>query len=407
MTFTATDAVDSALTSAEAISIDVQPAGSGGSGAYQPDADGQFVMEAEHYDLNVSQGSRDWVDDFTSGYVGDGAMQSVPNSFHKVTSDIATNSPRMDYQVELAAAATMNVWVRGLGLSGSRDSIWIGVDGNDAAAQNLSLTRGSYGWKSAGQVSLSAGVHTINVWMREDGSIVDRILLTPLSTTPSGDGPTESTRGGGGGGPPVNDPPVLSPVGDRPATEDQLLSFMVSASDADLPIMSADLSLLPGTPSFIDNNDGTGTFSWMPAVGDAPGPYSVTFTATDAVDSALTSTETISIDVDAAPSGGGGGSGAYQPDGSGQFVMEAEHYDLNVSLGGRDWVDDFTSGYVGDSAMQSVPNSFHKVTTGIAANSPRMDYQVELAAPATLNVWIHGLGLSGSRDSVWVGVDGK
>ncbi len=35
--------------------------------------------------------------------------------------------------------------------------------------------------------------------MREDGTIVDRLLLTPdTSFTPSGDGPIESSQGGGG-----------------------------------------------------------------------------------------------------------------------------------------------------------------------------------------------------------------
>ena len=406
LTFTATDAVDSALTSSEIISIDVQEAGSG-SGAYQPDANGQVVMEAEHFDLNTGASGRDWVADFEPGYVGDSAMQSVPDSFTKVNSNLNADSPRLDYKVELASGATLNVWIRGLGLSGSRDSVWIGANGNDGAAVNVSLNRGSYGWTSVGQITLGAGVQTINAWMREDGSIIDRVLLTPLSTTPSGDGPPESTRGGGGGGPPPNNPPVLAPVGNRSATENQTLSFDVSASDADIPIMSADLSQLPGLPSFVDNDDGTGTFSWSPPEGAAPGPYSATFTATDALDNSLTSSETISIDVQAAPPGGGGGSGAYQPDGSGQFTMEAENFDTNTSAGARDWVADFEPGYVGTSAMQSVPNSFHKVTSNLNANSPRLDYQVELAGPAALNVWVRGLGLSGSRDSVWVGINGN
>jgi len=44
-------------------------------------------------------------------------------------------------------------------------------------------------------------VHTINVWMREDGSIVDRLLLTPDSSLiPTGDGPPESDREGGSSG---------------------------------------------------------------------------------------------------------------------------------------------------------------------------------------------------------------
>ena len=407
VTFTATDSIDSALSSAEIISIDVQDAGGGGgSGAYQPDGNGQFVIEAEHFDANSGAGARDWVEDYEPGYVGDSAMQSVPNSFYRVETDLNANSPRMDYQVELAAPATLNLWVRGLGLSGSRDSIWVGVDGDDTSVERVSLHRDTYGWRSGGQLTVPAGVHAITVWMREDGGIVDRVLLTPLSTTPTGDGPPESTRGGGGGGPPPNNPPVLAPVGNRSATEDQLLSFDVSATDATTPILSADLGQLPGTPGFVDNNDGTGTFSWTPSAGDAPGPYSVTFTATDSIDSGLTSAEIISIDVQAAPPGGGGGSGAYQPDGSGRFVMEAEHFDANTGAGARDWVVDYEPGYVGDSAMQSVPNSWHRVETDLNANSPRMDYQVELTAPATLNLWVRGLGLSGSRDSIWVGVDG-
>jgi len=40
----------------------------------------------------------------------------------------------------------------------------------------------------------SAGVNEINLWMREDGSRVDRILLTQSSSTPIGAGPAESTR---------------------------------------------------------------------------------------------------------------------------------------------------------------------------------------------------------------------
>jgi lysophospholipase L1-like esterase len=508
VTFTAVDAVNSALTSAETISIAVQAADSGGgTGAYQPDAAGQVVIEAENFDLNVSQGGRDWIPDFTAGYVGDSAMLSDPNSWLSVSSNIATNSPRMDYQVEYAAPASLNVWVRGLGPSGSADSIWVGLDGDDSNVLRINPTRGTWGWETAAaQLSVPAGVHTINIWMREDGTIVDRLLLTPISTVPSGNGPTESSREGGapannvpvaandafivaedsvsnalavladnGAGPdydpdgdPINvvsvtspgsaggsivvngasngvlytpasnfagtetfsytigdgrgglatalasvtvnntnnDVPLLAPIGNRTATENQATSFVVTASDVDgppVPTLTANLDQLSGSPVFIDNGDGSGSFSWTPTSGDSPGPYAVTFTAIDAVNSALTASETISIDVQAA---GGGGTGAWQPDGNGQFVIEAEHFDLNVSQGGRNWVEDFTPGYVGDSAMLSDPNSWLSVSSNIATSSPRMDYEIELATAADLNVWIRGLGPSGSADSIWVGVDG-
>lgn len=509
VTFTAVDAVNSALTSSETVSITVQSMGGGsGSGAYQPDGSGQVVIEAENFDMNVSQGGRNWIEDFTPGFVGDSAMLSDPNSWLSVSSNIATTSPRMDYAVEFAVTTSVNVWVRGLGPSGSADSIWVGIDGIDSNVLRINPTRGAWGWEtSTGQLVVPAGVHTINIWMREDGTIVDRLLLTPLQTIPTGNGPDESPRDGGapgnsmpiaaddmftvdedstantlavladnGAGPdfdpdgdPINvssvtspgsaggsvavsaaadgltytpaadfsgteefsytigdgrggsatasvsvtvnntnnDPPVLAPIGNRTATEGQVLSFTVSASDVDglpVPTLSANLSQLVGSANFADNGNGTGSFSWTPASGAAPGPYSVTFTAIDAANSAITSAETISIAVQEA--GGGGGSGAYQPDGSGQVVMEAEHFDLNVSQGGRNWIEDFTPGYVGDSAMLSDPNSWLSVSNNIATTSPRMDYEVEFSSATNLNVWIRGLGSSGSTDSVWVGLDG-
>ena len=41
----------------------------------------------------------------------------------------------------------------------------------------------------------ATGVRTINLWMREDGFVVDKIVLTTnASYVPSGTGPAESPR---------------------------------------------------------------------------------------------------------------------------------------------------------------------------------------------------------------------
>lgn len=41
----------------------------------------------------------------------------------------------------------------------------------------------------------TTGVHTVNLWMREDGTIVDKVVITSSSTyTPTGTGPAESNR---------------------------------------------------------------------------------------------------------------------------------------------------------------------------------------------------------------------
>ena len=42
----------------------------------------------------------------------------------------------------------------------------------------------------------TVGIHTLNVYMREDGLVFDKILLTTNSTfAPTGHGPAESSRG--------------------------------------------------------------------------------------------------------------------------------------------------------------------------------------------------------------------
>ena len=43
----------------------------------------------------------------------------------------------------------------------------------------------------------SVGQHTLHAWMREDGFIVNKVVLTTSeSYTPLGEGPAESLRGG-------------------------------------------------------------------------------------------------------------------------------------------------------------------------------------------------------------------
>jgi hypothetical protein len=90
-----------------------------------------------------------------------------------------------------------------------------------------------------------------------------------------------------------NQLPVLDPIGDRSTTEGIQLTFTVTASDAEsIPTLTT--SLLPGTATFVDNGDGTGTFVWTPSYTDV-GSYLVMFYATD--DSLAVDSELITISV--------------------------------------------------------------------------------------------------------------
>ncbi|MBI2869533.1 MAG: S8 family serine peptidase [Chloroflexi bacterium] len=97
------------------------------------------------------------------------------------------------------------------------------------------------------------------------------------------------------GTPPANRPPVLSPIGNRAGTVNQLLTFNVSATDADNNPLVFTAGNLPPGASF---NAATRAFSWTPG---APGTYQgVHFEVSDGM---LSVSEDITITItDSAPS---------------------------------------------------------------------------------------------------------
>ena len=117
-------------------------------------------------------------------------MFSTPDAGVNANPPLDGVSPRLDYCVNLPAAGTWFVWVRGCGIDGAANSVHVGVDG---APSNEGMQVGNFNalwdlntwnWTSDTTVSparisvASAGIHTFNIWMREDGVRVDRFLLT-------------------------------------------------------------------------------------------------------------------------------------------------------------------------------------------------------------------------------------
>lgn len=113
--------------------------------------------------------------------------------------------PRLDYALNFSTAGTYYVWVRmAAGPDGIYDdSFHLGLDGTAVTLNpnNNNYNNGSTAWtwlkatgSTAFQVVVStAGSHTLNLWMREDGVRVDKFVLTTSSTyTPSGNGPASS-----------------------------------------------------------------------------------------------------------------------------------------------------------------------------------------------------------------------
>ena len=113
---------------------------------------------------------------------------------------------------QVSRAGTHYLVARGYGEDGSDDSFHAGLNGVEiTTSDRITGFSGSLRWSGTtmdGNTMAefevpSAGEHTLNVWMREDGFIVDKFILTtnPDFEPPNDDkGPPESPQGGGASG---------------------------------------------------------------------------------------------------------------------------------------------------------------------------------------------------------------
>ncbi len=170
--------------------------------------DGIVCVEAEHYDSKAkAPGGDEWIEVGPSGgFTGAAGMQAQPNNNNSNHNSpgYSTSSCRLDYQITFVKTGTYYVWLYCYGATGNDDSCHAGLDGLEiTTCDTMSGWNVRYGWsnstsdgpRSTFEVT-SVGVHTLNIYMREDGIIVDKALLTTNADyTPTGDGPAESMRG--------------------------------------------------------------------------------------------------------------------------------------------------------------------------------------------------------------------
>jgi hypothetical protein len=163
---------------------------------------GQIVFEAENFDANTPATDGHFFTFMNTAvgvgtFSGAGYMQSFPETGAAINQPGHTApgaSPRLDYCINFPSAGTWRVWVRGVDAGGG-NSVHIGLDGISAANENFRIgnTGGASGWDGtwkwtrdandltttfAAVVVTNAGAHVFNIWMREDRTCVDKILLT-------------------------------------------------------------------------------------------------------------------------------------------------------------------------------------------------------------------------------------
>ena len=373
---------------------------------------GLAVVEAEDFDAKVPRSGKDWVPGQSpAGAVG-GALQAAPDTGARLNKQIATTSPELAYRVRFPAAGAYTLWVRTFGLTRG-NTLHLGW-GGQVTAQNVSVPAGSWSWTKVALNVSSAGDHPVQVWMREDGLHLDRLLLaTSAAYVPSGAGPPVTPRAGTV--PADTTPPTLT--GRQPAsgatgvaTGAAVVATFSEAMDP-ASISGAAFSLAPsagGSPvaAAIAPSAGNTVFTLDPAADLAFGTaYTATVTtaARDAAGNALAATQTWAFTTAAAPAPGGDGPVVFA---NGLAVVEAEDADATVARGGHDWVSGQSpAGSVG-GALQAAPDAGATASGDVVSTSAELSYRVRFPAAGKYFLWFRAYAPDGAGNSVHSGLDG-
>lgn len=156
--------------------------------------DGNVVMEAEHFTGSIAgSGAAEFhtweVTTELSGYTGDAALQALPNDGVDTGSEI--NGPALVYDIAFQTPGTYYVHVRGRAVVPrlQNDAIHVGLNG--LAVTNLmgnglnSFSTPLFTWRSRSNIDEDTavnvpapGIYTFYLWMKEDGTLVDKIWLS-------------------------------------------------------------------------------------------------------------------------------------------------------------------------------------------------------------------------------------
>ncbi len=173
------------------------------------ESSGLVVMEAEHVTAD-SGSSHTWQSQTTQqGYGGDSYMRALPDVGALDNVEDLADSAHLAFPIQISTPADYTVWIRGMAPDASGDSLHIGLDGSIVAGSANLTGFAPHEWSWA-SITLSntqaildltaSATYTLDLWMREDGLRVDRVMLiTDTNTIPTGIGPAESPREVSGG----------------------------------------------------------------------------------------------------------------------------------------------------------------------------------------------------------------
>ena len=179
------------------------PTSEPGEGLCFDESTGRLVFEAENYASNVpgidEAIETQWEVQPDTDASGGQVMYANGPGFN---SQDRKMGGRMDYEISFDQAGTYYLWARMMGKSLADDSFHAGINGNPETLGGYGFTTINHNaWVWVGsvlgnRVTLeipSPGTYTFNAWIREDGTYLDKFIITSDENyLPIGMGPAES-----------------------------------------------------------------------------------------------------------------------------------------------------------------------------------------------------------------------
>ncbi len=370
---------------------------------------GIISMEAEHFTTNTSQAGKSWASSTASSPSGGDALIATPDTGAIVNTGYTTGSPRLNFDVTFAQSGTYQVWVRGRAggsVAADSDSVHVGLDGVAvASADRISTFTTSFGWSRAtidgvnATLSVpSAGLHTVNVWMREDGFVIDKLVLTrDANYTPTGNGPAETPTASCTNG------------ATRPGTT------VCGLNNRGVYQQLCSSGSWSNTTTCLDPDvcvDGATRVG--PTACGSGGHLTQSCTAGQWVDGAVCSNcgnavcertencNSCAADCGACPA-------AVFQEASGIVSIEAEHFATTSANGSSDtWTQTSNASASGGQEMQVGADNGTTWTANPTTTAPLLSFQANFTSTGAWNLWVKGRSAATNQtsgDSCWGGVD--
>ncbi|MEM1013444.1 MAG: hypothetical protein AAGI46_14630, partial [Planctomycetota bacterium] len=381
------------------------------TGSAFEEVDGVVTIEAADASRRTTAGNGvAWVDVADSAAVGGTLVQALPDI--DSNTGTALTGPKLDYDINFQNSGVYYVWVRMTGDGGANDSVHVGLNGQaetlDGQFGFYSNNRNVLEWTD-GTTPLgrrltvnvpSAGVHTLNIWAREDGVKVDEIRVArsvdfdPRVTTPPP--------------PPPNQAPTIGALTDSPdpaPIDSEILIQATGVNDVDgtVPLVRFFREVVGGEDVllFTDRNPSNGFAGFISVAELAPGSTTTYYAIAEDNDGAQ-SIRAITTNTVLNSAGGP----VYQET-AGLVTIEASRPSALVQNTGLPSWDVFNQpGASGESP--NVLQAFGEGSNfGNTTDGPRADYDITFTNPGTYFVWVRMNGPTGSDDSIHVGLNNE